>query len=76
MAGTNVKIFIASSAEVNKERDKCIRYINQVNKSHEHLHLEPVEWEYDMPHGSYPGFADVQKAINPLLKDSSLPTSY
>ena len=72
MTATNVKIFIASSAEVREERDKCILHFNQVNKSRKHLHLEPVEWEYDISHGNYPDFASVQKAINPLLKECAL----
>jgi len=72
MATTKVKIFIASSAEVKEERDKCILYLNQVNKSRNHLHLEPIEWEYDIAHGSYPDFESVQKAINPLLAESDI----
>ncbi len=67
-----VKIFIASSAEVSDERKNCIVFLNQINKSHPHLRLEPLEWEYDIVHGSYPDFAGVQKAINPLLEPSKL----
>ena len=72
MEAVSVKIFIASSAEVKDEREKCILILNQINKSHKHLHLKPVEWEYDIPHGSYPDFATVQEAINPLLKECNL----
>lgn len=68
MANTNVKVFIASSAELNEQRRECIIILNQINKSYPHLHLEAVEWEYDIPHGSYADSAGVQKAINPLLE--------
>lgn len=63
-----IKIFIASSAEVSDERKNCIVFLNQINKSHPHLRLETIEWEYDIAHGSYPDFVSVQKAINPLLE--------
>lgn len=72
MTTNKVKIFIASSAEVKEERDECILHINQVNKSHKHLHLEAVEWEYDLPHGSYPDFDTVQRAIDPMLEECEL----
>jgi len=54
-----VKIFIASSAELKIEREKCILLINQLNKSHRHLQLYTVEWEYDMVHGSYPNHTNI-----------------
>lgn len=66
----NIKIFIASSAEVKAERERCVLIINQLNKSHKHLHLEPVEWEYDMVKGNVPGYETIQKAINPYLQQS------
>ncbi|MEO8147625.1 MAG: tetratricopeptide repeat protein [Bacteroidia bacterium] len=69
---TTVKIFIASSAEMKEERKDCIVFLNQINKTYKHLDLEPVEWEYDIPHGSYPDFSGVQKAINPLLEECNL----
>jgi len=72
MTTKKVNIFIASSAEVSEERDKCIRHLNQVNISHDHLHLKPVLWEFDLHHGSYPNFESIQDAINPLLEESSL----
>ncbi|MEM7186451.1 MAG: hypothetical protein AAF466_07315 [Bacteroidota bacterium] len=67
-----VKIFIASSAEVKAERNECILHINQVNKSHKHLDLEAVEWEYDLPKGGYPDFETVQEAINPILEGCAI----
>ncbi|HEX8357432.1 MAG TPA: hypothetical protein VF610_08480, partial [Segetibacter sp.] len=69
---TTVKIFIASSAELSDERRQCIQTITELNKSHEHLHLEPVEWEIDMVHSNYPGFNNIQEAINPKLIESQL----
>src|SRR5688572_5199104 len=73
MAGRpTVRIFIASSAEVTPERQKCILLINQLNKSHKHLDLEPIEWEYDIVHSSFPGYETIQDAINPKLKESDV----
>jgi tetratricopeptide (TPR) repeat protein len=67
-----VNIFIASSAEVSEEREKCILILNEINNSHNHLNLKPIEWEYDLPRGSYPNFKSIQKAINPLLEESHI----
>lgn len=72
MEKTNVKVFIASSAEVKEERNECVSFLSQINKSHTHLHLEAVEWEYDMVGGSNPGFETIQKAINPKLEECAL----
>ena len=72
MQKTLVKIFIASSAELKAEREQCILLINQINKSHKHLTLEPVEWEYDMPAGNVPGHENIQAAINPKLQESNI----
>jgi hypothetical protein len=72
MPDNHIKIFIASSGELIDERKQCVLLINQLNKSHKHLRLEPIEWEYDMVHSSYPGYETVQGAINPLLQQSDL----
>lgn len=72
MEKKNIKIFVASSAEVSDEREKCILILNQINKSHTHLDLEAIEWEYDLTHGSHPSFKSIQKAINPLLEQCQL----
>jgi hypothetical protein len=48
-----IKIFIASAAELKEEREKCVLLINQLNNSHKHLVLKPVEWEYDMVHSQH-----------------------
>lgn len=68
----NIKIFIASSEELKKEREKTVLLINHLNKSHKHLILEPVEWEYDMVHSNFPEHAKIQNAINPKVKESDL----
>jgi hypothetical protein len=67
-----VKIFIASSAEVQKEREKCIKVIFKVSKSHQHLWLEPVLWEYDIEKASFPLEPDIQSAINLQLAESEM----
>jgi hypothetical protein len=72
MATQTVRIFIASSAELKEERDKCVLLINHLNKSHKHLHLEPVEWEHDIIHANFLGHETIQDAINPKLKESDL----
>ncbi len=69
MGKQTVKIFIASSSEVGDERKKCILLLNEINNSHPHLDLKTVEWEYDLPKGSFPDFESIQKAINPLLNE-------
>ncbi|MEO8147626.1 MAG: tetratricopeptide repeat protein [Bacteroidia bacterium] len=68
---TTVKIFIASSAEVKEEREKCIELLYTKN-IFEHLELKPQMWEYDIAHGSYPDLNGFQDAINPLLEESDL----
>ena len=72
MSENLINIFIASSAELKEEREKCIMVINQLNKSYQHLHLEPIEWEYDIVHRNYLEFRNIQDAINPKLKESNL----
>ena len=72
MENTKVRIFIASAGELKEEREKCILLLNQLNKSHSHLNLEPIEWEYDITVGSQPGFDSIQDAINPALLKSDV----
>lgn len=67
-----IKIFIASSAEVNPERERAVLSLTELNKTYPCLHLEPVLWEIDMVKGNYPGFATIQDAINPKLEESNL----
>jgi len=67
-----VRIFIASSNELLAERKQCIQIITQLNESHKHLHLKPVEWEISMVHSNYPEYENIQDAIDPKLKESDL----
>jgi len=69
---TTLKIFIASSAELTEEREKCILLINQLNKSHDHINLEPVLWEYDVDQGNFPDYENIQSGINPELEKSQI----
>jgi tetratricopeptide (TPR) repeat protein len=72
MAAKNIKIFIASAGEVKAEREKAILLLNHLRKSHRHLDLEPIEWEYDIVPGSQPGYDSVQSAIDPKLLASDV----
>jgi tetratricopeptide (TPR) repeat protein len=72
LAAKNIKIFIASAGEVKAEREKAILMLNHLSKSHRHLQLEPVEWEYDIVPGSQPGSETIQHSINPKLQESDL----
>jgi len=67
--GKTVKIFIASSSELQTERKQCVLLLNQLSESFTHLSLKPVEWEYSLVHGNYPGHSTIQSAINPQLKE-------
>jgi len=66
-----IKIFIASSAEVNDERVKAILSLTELNKVYPCLHLEPILWEIDMVKGNYPEYNTIQDAINPKLQESN-----
>ena len=72
MSREDISIFIASAAEVKEEREKSIQILNHINKSHTHLNLEPIHWEYDMGGGNNPGFENNQDAINPKLEKSAI----
>ncbi len=66
-----VKIFLASSGELSEERKEFIHILNSIGKIHKDLKLESIQWETDIPGGSYQGKV-VQKEINPLLKKSDI----
>ncbi|HLP49198.1 MAG TPA: hypothetical protein VK469_24875, partial [Candidatus Kapabacteria bacterium] len=68
---TRVKIFVASGSDLKKEREQTILILNKLNKSFPHLHLEPIEWETDIPPGSYDGKI-IQDEINPLLEQCDI----
>jgi len=66
-----VKIFLASSRELEAERDAVFKYKEEVGKNYPHLKLEIVEWEIDVPKGSL-DVPRIQDAINPLLKECKI----
>src|SRR3954454_13053042 len=67
-----INIFIASSFELQAEREKCILLIKQLNDSHKHLHLDVFAWEFNMIMGNTPGYDYIQQAINPELLKSEI----
>lgn len=69
---TDIKIFIASSGELNEERKDSVIVITELNKRYPHLHLEPVLFEIDTPSGNFPWKKRVQDGINPLLKEAHI----
>jgi len=65
---THLKIFIASSGELQKEREAVKDFIYDLNKSYPHLRVEPVLWETDLNAGSVePGSPRIQDDINKVL---------
>src|SRR4051812_43579101 len=70
--GTNLKMFIASSSELNDERDESLKVIVEVNKIYSHLHLEPVLFELDTASGNSPGNKRIQDGINQILDESEV----
>ena len=68
----DLKIFIASSGQLQAERDEAIKAITEVNKNFKHLFLEPVLFELDTASGNNPGMERIQDSINPLLDESQI----
>lgn len=66
-----VKIFVASSGELKNERKELVHIVHSTNKIFDHLKLDVVEWETDLPSGSYRK-RSIQQEINPLLEDSKI----
>lgn len=66
-----VKIFIASSSELQTERDRLVLIINSINKNFQHLKIEPTMWETDIAGGSFPK-ERIQDEINCLLLKCSI----
>jgi hypothetical protein len=63
-----IKIFIASSGELAAERKSIWELTAEVGKLYPNLHLDPFEWEIDLPNGSVR--ADhIQAEINPKLAE-------
>jgi len=71
MAQKKIKIFIASSSELKNEREATLEICNTINKLYEHLTLEPIKWETDIPSGSYDK-KRIQDEINPLVLKSDI----
>lgn len=69
---TDLKIFIASSSDLNDVRDESTKVIVELNKKFNHLHLEPVLFELDTSSGNNPGLSRIQDGINPLLDVSEI----
>jgi nucleoside 2-deoxyribosyltransferase len=67
----NIKIFVASSAEMEAERGEMVHIVNEVGKVFPHLKLEPVKWETDLESGSYQK-QRIQDEINPLLAECDI----
>ncbi len=68
---SKVNVFVASSGELNDERKELIHIVHAVNKLFPHLKLDVIEWETDIPSGSYDK-QRVQDEINPLLEMSRI----
>ncbi|NIM11095.1 MAG: NACHT domain-containing protein, partial [Candidatus Aminicenantes bacterium] len=68
-----IEIFVASGSDLKKERQHAIPIINKLGKALKHLNLnlEIVEWETDLPSGSYNG-KTIQEEIDPLLEKSDI----
>jgi tetratricopeptide (TPR) repeat protein len=66
-----IKIFLASSSELSKEREEFVSLLNTINKLYPNLKLESIKWETDIPSGSYDK-KRIQDEINPLLDDSDV----
>ena len=65
--GTPLKIFVASGSELINERRETIQVVHELRKVFPSLNLEAVEWETDIPSGSYDKQL-IQDKINPLLE--------
>jgi len=68
---STLKVFVASGSELAEERREAVQVVNQVNKGYKNLKLEVIEWETDIPSGSYDR-ACVQDEIDPLLEDAAI----
>jgi FixJ family two-component response regulator len=64
---STVKIFVASGSELKKERKETVQIINELNKPFPFLNLKVVQWETDIPSGSYDK-QYIQDQINTLLE--------
>jgi len=68
---SQVNIFVASSGELAEEREETRLIVQGVNKLFLHLKLDVIQWEADLPSGSYQKDC-IQDEINPLLEKSQI----
>ena len=66
-----IKIFVASGSELINERRETVLVAHQLRKVFPSLNLEVVEWESDIPSGSYRK-KRIQDEINPLLEQCDI----
>lgn len=71
-ARSDIKIFIASSGELQEERKESVLLIAELNKRYPHLHLEPILFELDTPSGNVQFKERIQDGINPALEESHI----
>ncbi len=61
-----LKLFFASSSELEDERNEVDALTTEINKLNDHIKIEVVKWDTDLPSGSYENF---QQEINKKLAD-------
>jgi hypothetical protein len=66
-----INIFVASGNELLEERKQAIIEIHKLRKIFPALNLEIIQWETDLPSGSYNG-KTIQEQIDPLLEKSHI----
>ena len=64
-----IKVFIASSSELNEERKDITLWLSEFSKKVKNFNFEAVRYETDLTSGSYVG-KKIQPAINPFLEKS------
>lgn len=69
---TDLKIFVASSGELQAERDESLKVIVELNKSFRYLNLEPILFELSTAAGNNAEVGRIQDAINPLLDECEI----
>ncbi|MDB5226004.1 MAG: hypothetical protein JWN78_197 [Bacteroidota bacterium] len=68
----DIKVFIASSDELEAERKESALILVELNKRLPNLHLEPILFELDTPSGNNPDKKRIQDEINPLLENCDI----
>jgi hypothetical protein len=62
-----INIFVASASELKDEHQETIQVVHELRKVFTTLNLEAVEWETDIPSGSYDK-RRIQDEINSLIE--------